>query len=461
MAQLVGRRQGGGQHPLGRLLGSRQEGRSAGRGTQVGLLALAVLGYLAQRQQLLGLEEPAVFLKDFKQEYLLARAVLDGANPYVPASVLAERYLPESLSYVPANVIPHPPLVAALSTPLGLLSYQAASVVWLGLEAVFLLLSLLLIARGLRWTASAAGLFTLYGILLLWPPVWGGLLYGQLSTSLTFLLVGCWLALKRGRDGLAGMLVGLAAAIKLVPLALVAYFLIKRRWRPAAWAVGTFVAAFLLGATVIGLDGLRSYVADGLPVAAYYRAAEGNHSLFGAVWRLFAGSLQVEPALDLAFLAAPVATLASALLLLEAGRRVLRANDLDLEYSLVICAVLLASPLTWQHYFLMALPALCVAADRLYRHGWDRVQTNLLLATVLMLSLPPGPVLALSSALAQLSGANPSRLPLPAVAGLPLVLLPIGLILLYVLLARQLAVAPRREADSTEARMVAPAPAAE
>src|SRR5438477_4059457 len=101
--------------------------------------ALVVGGLLAALHFVDRLGTSAIYKDDFVQDYLLARAILDGRDPYAVAGVeLATRYLPESAPYTIRHVSLHPPAAALVSLPFGLLSYRAARAVWLGLELVLI-----------------------------------------------------------------------------------------------------------------------------------------------------------------------------------------------------------------------------------------------------------------------------------------------------------------------------------
>ena len=62
------------------------------------IVAAAVLGGLLSLREPLAAVSPAYLyrenaIKDFAQEYLLAKAVADGTDPYLPINVLAAGYL--------------------------------------------------------------------------------------------------------------------------------------------------------------------------------------------------------------------------------------------------------------------------------------------------------------------------------------------------------------------------------
>src|SRR5262249_38825778 len=112
----------------------------------IALTVTAIVGFSTLRLQVKLIQPADVYGKDYKQESLFARAVLDGSSPYVPLSALAERYLPDAVSESYQHVGGHPPFAAILVAPLGRLGYEQASGVWLAIELALLPIALILMA---------------------------------------------------------------------------------------------------------------------------------------------------------------------------------------------------------------------------------------------------------------------------------------------------------------------------
>lgn len=329
---------------------------------------LAFLGLLTLGLQVAVLDEQRVQMKDFVQEYLLARAVLDGANPYLPQPLLAARYMPPAEAL--PHSTPHPPLVALLSLPLGLLPFATASALWFALELGMLLGMLALAARaqGLRWSRGTT--FAAFCILLLWPPVQFELLAGQLTSAVALLLVGCWCAYRAGRPRLAGVLLGGAVGIKLFPVVVAGYYLLRRQGRVLLWAAATVAATTGLAALALGDEAMVAFLVEGLPSTSLYRAASHGYSLPPALWRTFAGNATLAPLVELPWAAPWLSGLAAIVVLGVAAFAIRRARDADGEFGLALCAVVLASPLAWHLYIIVLLWPLCVLSRRLLAGGW-------------------------------------------------------------------------------------------
>ncbi|MGE0478875.1 MAG: glycosyltransferase family 87 protein [Phycisphaerae bacterium] len=139
----------------------------------------------------------------------------------------------------------------------------------LALFAVTVLMGEALLCGGLRAGPRRA---TLIAVALIMPYVHSCAMLGAVDLLLLFLVVATWFLVERGREWSAGLLLALAALIKLLPALLVVYFVLRGRWRVAAAACGAGVA---LGAGLplasVGYDEtLRQH-------AAFYERAVAGH----------------------------------------------------------------------------------------------------------------------------------------------------------------------------------------
>ncbi|MET8763770.1 glycosyltransferase 87 family protein [Lentzea sp. NPDC004782] len=226
------------------------------------------------------------------------------------------------------------PLVAVLFTAAGIALFTAACHV-----------------AALRSSVPWAGFGVAAGCLLL-EPLRGGLDLGQINMVLIGLVAADCLLPRTPWP--RGVLIGLAAAIKLTPAIFVLFFLARRRWRPALTAVGTFAAAGLLG-WVLAPEQSRQFWFTAMldPGRVGGLAFSGNQSLRGLLFRLGA-SEHVWMALCLVVLAVTVFALP-------------RLRD-DLTAVLAVAAAgLLISPVSWSHHWVWIAPALLVL------RGWVRI----------------------------------------------------------------------------------------
>jgi alpha-1,2-mannosyltransferase len=188
--------------------------------------------------------------------------------------------------------------------------------------------------------------------------------FGQINMLLVVLILGDLLFAVPRRWWWAGAGVGLATAIKLFPGIFIVYLLATRRWKAAAVASGTAVAATLLAAAVAPRDSWRFWTNELWSTARVGRTDyTGNQSLQGMLARLTAPEL---PSRAVWFLLA----VAVAGFGLWRAARVTRSGDLVAGMALTGLAGGLASPITWPHHVYWFIPALVVLLDSGRRRDW-------------------------------------------------------------------------------------------
>ncbi|NGY64601.1 DUF2029 domain-containing protein [Lentzea sp. NEAU-D13] len=224
------------------------------------------------------------------------------------------------------------------------------------------------------FTAAAIALFTaactaaaqrvqvglgLAALCLVLEPLRGGLDLGQINMILIgFVAADCLLPRTPWPRG---MLVGIAAAIKLTPAIFVLFFLSRKRWRPALTAVGTFAGAGLIG-WLLAPDQSKQFWFEAMldPGRVGGLAYTANQSLRGLLFRLGAP--------EAVWLLLCVVVLAVTLVVLP------RLRD-DLTALLAVAAAgLLISPVSWSHHWVWIAPAL------LLLHGWVRIAVGAVFA---------------------------------------------------------------------------------
>jgi alpha-1,2-mannosyltransferase len=178
--------------------------------------------------------------------------------------------------------------------------------------------------------------------------------FGQVNLLLLFLVAADLLLLVARRHPAAGVLVGLATAIKLTPGIFIVYLLLTRRWRPALIASATTAAASLLAAAVAP-DASREFWTGALWDTDRVGRLDfiSNQSLQGVVARLD----PLHPS-RLAWLALVVAALG-----IWAWR--VRAAGPDEATGLALTGAVgcLISPVTWIHHLVWLIPGLVLLCD--------------------------------------------------------------------------------------------------
>jgi alpha-1,2-mannosyltransferase len=242
----------------------------------------------------------------------------------------------------------YPPIAAILMTPLAFGPYLFWQVVWTG-GLVWAQQSVLKRCGAPRgWKLGLLGI----AVLLAVEPIRTTLGYGQVNTILMALVVADLLPdpPERRRRIPQGILIGLAAAIKLTPALFVIFMFLIGKRRAAittiiSFAVFTGIGAILLfRETVVFFSGLSG--GDTRTASPLYA---GNQSLLGVFFRL-GDSSRTTTLLGLA-----VATVLAVLGCLVAAHW-WRSDEKVFAVAIVGLTTCLASPLSWTHHYVWILP---------------------------------------------------------------------------------------------------------
>lgn len=307
--------------------------------------------------------KPAIYMKDFFQDYAMSWAALKGIDPYTPVPELKRIILNISNDRTNPHPTSHPPPVIPLFIALTLLPYEQAAVLWFILELSASAVALIFLYK--HHIPSAGWFKTLLVALLTmaWSPFREEFILGQQMSVILLLLVGAWLALKARKDIKGGIYLGIIISLKLIAWPIVVLLVFRKRLRAFFSAVATIVALNLVAASFIGFGHAISYYAAlGPTVSSLYRAVDRNRSLWTVGWRLFYGTgrdyvsnIQAPPLLDAPGVASVLSFVVPSAVLLVVLWISLRLVEFDVSFSLLILVSLVISPITWDFYFLLIL----------------------------------------------------------------------------------------------------------
>jgi hypothetical protein len=264
--------------------------------------------------------------------YPAASRVLHGLSPYVATP----REIAGGTSFV------YPALAAVLLAPFALVSNGVAQVLYM----------LLCIAcvPAILWTLRVRD-WRLYGLAMLWFPVFDGWQSGNVTLPLALMIALAWR--HRDRPLVAGLLTAVAISIKPFVWPLGLWLLATRRWKAAACALASGLVINLVSWWILGYDQISQYLhlsardTDALWKGGYSMLAVAHHLGFGRT--VGEGLLLVASALA-------AAGVLHAGLVKRDGRQAL---------GLTIVLMLVASPLLWAHYFSLLLIPLALRRPRL------------------------------------------------------------------------------------------------
>lgn len=244
----------------------------------------------------------------------------------------------------------YPPISAVLLSPLSLVPMAVASAALTLISIALLAVVLHVFMRSLsaahvksRWHVR-----WLLPVALLLEPVRNTLNYGQINVILMMLVsVDC---LYRRPSRTRGALVGIAAAIKLTPMAFILYFLVQKDYRAACMAGISFIGCTCVGFLLAWRDSVQYWTSiifqpsrDGGVAYAANQSIQGVLSRAGVNMSSTAGTTLW---LGLSLVA---------VILAYAGMRRARSKKLDAwVLSLNALAALLISPISWSHHWVWA-----------------------------------------------------------------------------------------------------------
>ena len=257
---------------------------------QAVLLGLVVTAYAGVCSSLSG----RAFTTDFVQFFASAQSLRAGDSIYKPLQFEDFEPAPADAGIRPAQVHPNlnPPLLALLVAPLTLLGLQWAYAVWVALSLVSGLCACALLWRGVRQAdRKDSELVWLWLAFLVYFPTYTAVTLGQVTTFLFLALAGAWLAARRGRGRLAGVLVGVAVSLKPFVALLVVFFALQRRWRVVAWAIGTALLTALVTLPFVGTAAYREYFTVIRSVTWFGNSWNASYSSF--ITRILGGSENV------------------------------------------------------------------------------------------------------------------------------------------------------------------------
>ena len=317
---------------------------------------------------------------DFPNYYLSARLAHEGYDTSREYEwVWFEREKDHRALDIPAiGLLPITPFSTLVMWPLTGLPPLTAKHLWI-LANLALLIPLCWFLRSI--TALSYRRIAL--IFALSFPLHRNLLYGQFYVLLLLLIVAaCW-AYLRGRTGLAGALVAIAAACKIFPVLLFIFFLQRRNWRALFWGAATGLASVAVSVAIFGWNLHRTYLLQVLPWSLHGEGLPpyptSSASISSVLHYLFLTEPQWNPhpwhnsPLCYALLQPTLQMLAFAPAVLLIRRSDRTPRRILLEWSALLTAALAisTSPASY-NFVLMALPVCVLAAMLLERkwYGW-------------------------------------------------------------------------------------------
>lgn len=270
----------------------------------------------------------ALQLHDYNAYYDAAQRLNDGQSLYIDVQA--------SRTYL------YPPLLAQTLMPLEAnLSFMDTAIVWVILNIFCLMLATFTMASQMQ---SGWKQYFVWLLPLLFLPTLETFMSGQIVPIMLVLIVGAMVAYKHDRPLLAGGLLAIITWLKIYPIFIIGYFILRRDWRVV---VSAFVVGIVLLMLQIGISGfgvMMTFFTETL----VNLAAQGqdfvlfrNNSIFGFTHRLIDNPTLAKIAQWII-----VALLVSSMAWIVRGNwrtklKNMNTSAFELEYAMIIVFMLL------------------------------------------------------------------------------------------------------------------------
>ena len=317
--------------------------------TSIKIIIVAVSSILLIRQLTTIIQLIDEFpLNDFSVYLDGTRATLAGQNPYT--MWFFDRYN-------------YPPSATIFFVPLTWISQNTAEYIFTSLSIISLWFTITYVLDSLLVKAPWSAKFLLFTLILKLFPVKLTLALGQINLIILALIMASFY-FQRRKPSLAGSLLGIAAAIKLTPIPLIVYFIIKKNPRVIisffiTLAIFTFLSILIFGFPLSAyyytqvLPELNTRVTQTTLNATYMNqsmtALLGRFGIFGLINSL-------------------IRYIVSGIMILWICFRLAKTNsstaDLELFSLLLIATTIFLPVFVWQHHYVVIIPLLLVLALR-------------------------------------------------------------------------------------------------
>jgi hypothetical protein len=343
------------------------------------LAVVLLVGALAVPKIIVGYIAPCGVLQDTiaSGELLAGRPAYPEDLHVVVKRVLREHPIPATVSWLRGvqaahlgcvdllQLNAHPPLVAmALEPAVATLGYFRPILLLEAFSVASLVVMIWLWSKALEIILPPKQWVLLVLVLLGSQPALEGFRNSSLSALLAMLVVTTWYLLRTEREGWSGVVLSIAAGLKLFPIAAAAAMTFRRIRALVTLAVSC--ACIVLG--IFWLHGGRifsDYIATAHSDVIQYGWERDNYSLYANIRYFLNGSE--------AFLG-PLVVGAYALLCVVAGLSIFRLRDhkiLSCDFGMALAATVMClfSPVVWSHYYIILFLPLCILSH--YSRWWE------------------------------------------------------------------------------------------
>jgi glycosyl transferase family 87 len=298
--------------------------------------------------------------EDFAAYAQAAHAVAHGTSPYAffnGATIVMTGF-------------DYPPFAAVVLRPLDALSARWQELSWLWIALSALVGGAVITARALlpsTWPRARIGIL----VALTFPPATYNLWHGQMNTVIFLLLAMALSDYLAGHRTRCGIILGVAAGIKLAPAVLLVVLIRRGWWRGALAGIAAGAATVAIGVGALGWSVTHQYLTSVLPVLNRDNGWIYNQTWNGVVSRLGAHSvLTVDtPSLSLRVVSTVLSLATLVLVVIAVSRRERTRTERGAEFACAVAGMLLIGSIAWYPIYVHLLIAIAAAAGLAYERG--------------------------------------------------------------------------------------------
>lgn len=255
----------------------------------------------------------------------------------------------------------NPPLFTLLISPLGLLPYPLAALIWHGLLLCASAIALYLLYDALFAKKTIWGYFALLTLYLASAPAYTNMMIGELGSFCFLIVTVIWFWARTGKDYQAGILLGLLISLKYFFGLLTLLFFLQKRWR---LMLSTVISMVLLNGLALFFCGKDNFIQHYQIIHHItWFISSWNSSLYGLLLKLtatiHAGKI-MAPTWAMMYYCAAIATMLGYQIYL-CYKPFLTRSHFDQAFSYTLIITLLITPLNWPYYFsILTIPLLVI-----------------------------------------------------------------------------------------------------
>lgn len=281
---------------------------------------------------------------DFTQDYLAAYSLLNNRHIYKGIEELGREYL--NISGIVNN---HTPFTALLFVPFSYLDHYYAFFIFNFMSLIFYLTMIYMIIKPYKPEYPIVAY--ILSLSLLWFPFMSIIGLGQISLLLCLLVFLSWLAWLKKKTFWCSFSLALAGAVKLFPLYLLLFFIIRKQFNVVLLTIIIFFIFQFIAIVCTGPTSYLYFVSDmALRNTFNFYAFPANYSFLGVFASLLQDNAWTSSSFSFSYkqlyLLHLLAVIVVTLMIAAAGR----IKD-EALFALCLIGTILASPISWIHFF--------------------------------------------------------------------------------------------------------------